>query len=108
MPHYHTGAFDNEWRLIRETATSQKYRVNAGGTEVEVDIHFTPEKVLTVNLVVQGSAGKSLLTPIMDEIARLGLNRGDYAVIDYTLAETASISEGNYSIDEKDREHRQL
>lgn len=108
MPHYHTGHFENGWRLVRETATSQKFRVVSGETEVEVDIHYTPEKILTVNIVVEGSASKGLLSPIMDEIARLGLNRGDYAVIDYTLAETTSLSEGNYSIDKGDREHRQL
>jgi len=108
MPHYQTGHFENEWRLVRETPTSQKYRVTADETQVEVDIHFTAEKILTVNIVVEGSAGKGLLSPIMDEIGRLGLNRGDYAVIDYTLAETEKLSEGNYAIDDKDREHRKL
>src|SRR4051794_23726488 len=101
MPHYHTEGFENDWKLIRETTSSQKFRVTTpDGVSIEVDIHYTAEKVLTVNLIVQGNASKSLLTPVMDEIGRLGLYRGDYAVIDYTLAETQRITEGNYSIDE--------
>lgn len=109
MPHYHTEGFMNGWKLIRETASSQKFRVTTEAQqEIEVDIHYTAERVLTVNIVVVGNASKGLLTPIMDEIGRLGLYRGDYAVIDYTLAETARLSDGNYSIDAKDRKIRKL
>jgi hypothetical protein len=44
----------------------------------------------------------------MDEIGRLGLSRGDYAVIDYTLSDTGHLGEGHYSIDKEDRRHRRL
>lgn len=110
MPHYHTESFENAWKIVRETPNSQKWRVTTAdeGVEIEVDIHYTPEKVLTVNLVVAGTASKGLLTSVLDEIGRLGLYRGDYAVIDYTLAETKKLNNGNYSVNEKDREFRKL
>ncbi len=109
MPHYHTEGFENEWNLVRETDTSQKFRVTTpSGVKLEIDIHYTPGKVLTANIVVEGTASKGLLSPVMDEIGRLGLYRSDYGIIDYTLAETTQLSEGNYPIDEKDRKHRQL
>ncbi|WP_165807547.1 hypothetical protein [Rhizobium rhizogenes] len=44
----------------------------------------------------------------MNEIARLGLNREDFAVIDYTISITERIRDGNYSIADQLREHRQL
>lgn len=109
MPHYHLEGFENDWKLIRETTSSQKFHVTTPeGIHVEVDIHYTPEKILTVSLAVAGVASKGLLTPIMDEIGRLGLYRGDYAVIDYTLAESKKIDSGNYSVDKSDREFRKL
>jgi len=98
MPHYHTGGFENDWKLIRETASSQKFRVTTEKTKIEVDIHYTAEKILTVNLVVEGSATKN----------RLALSRGDYAVIDYTLSDTAHLIDGEYSIDKEDRKCRRL
>lgn len=54
MRHYHnhTEGFENDWKLIRETASSQKFRVTTEETKIEVDIHYTAEKILTVNLVV--------------------------------------------------------
>jgi hypothetical protein len=106
--HNHTEGFENDWKLIRETASSQKFRVTTEKTKIEVDIHYTAEKILTVNLVVEGSVTKSLLTPVMDEIGRLGLSRGDYAVIDYTLSATEHLIEGNYSIDKEVRKYRRL
>ena len=110
MPHYHnhTKGSENDWKLIRETASSQKFRVTTEKTRIEVDIHYTAEKILTVNLVVEGHATKNLLNSVMDEIGRLGLSRGDYAVIDYTLSDTKHIGEGNYSIDKEDRKYRRL
>lgn len=110
MPHFHTEGFENAWTLVRETATSQKWRVVTAhrNLNLEVDIHYTPSKILTVNLVLEGDASKSVLSPVLDEIGRLALYRGDYAVIDYTLAETNQLSHGNYSVDEKDRKFRNL
>lgn len=109
MPHYHTEGFENDWKLVRETTTSQKFRVTTeDGIEMAVDIHYTPAKVVTVNIIVQGKASKGILTPIMDEIGRLALYRGDYSVVDYTMAETDRLIDGNYSINEADRKHRTL
>lgn len=109
MPHYHTEGFVNEWTLVPETLSSQKWRVKTpDGQRVEIDIHYTPSKILTANIVVEGSASKSMLTPVMEEIGRLGLYRDDYGVIDYTLAECERVSEGNFSVDDSDRTHRQL
>jgi hypothetical protein len=108
MRHYHnhTEGFEKDWKLIRETASSQKFRVTTEKTKIEVDIHYTAEKILTVNLVVEGHATKDLLVPVMDMIGRLGLSRGDYAVIDYTLSDTEHLGEGHYSIDKEDRKYR--
>ena len=38
------------------------------------------------------------------KLAKIALKKGDYAVIDYTLAIAPDIHEGNYSIDKKWRE----
>jgi hypothetical protein len=47
MPHYHnqTKGSENDWKLIRETASSQKFRVTTEKTKIEVDIHYTAEKI---------------------------------------------------------------
>lgn len=109
MPHYHTEGFENAWALVRETPSSQKWNVETPeGVRVAVDIHYTPASVLTVNIVSEGPTSKSILTPIMDDIGELGIYRGDYAVIDYTLAETSEISDGNYSVSDGGRKFRRL
>ncbi|MDQ0458286.1 hypothetical protein QO005_004646 [Rhizobium paknamense] len=109
MPHYHLEGFESTWRLVRETLASQKFRVSTpNGLELAVDIHYTAGKILTVNIVSAGEVSKATLEPIMNEIARLGLYRGDFAVIDYTISITERIRDGNYSISEELREHRQL
>jgi hypothetical protein len=66
MRHYHnhTEGFEKDWKLIRETASSQKFRVTTENTKIEVDIHYMAEKILTVNLVVEGHATKNLLVPV--------------------------------------------
>ncbi len=47
MRHYHnhTEGFEKDWKLIRETASSQKFRVTTEKTKIEVDIHYTAEKI---------------------------------------------------------------
>ena len=110
MVHYHTQSFKNEWTLIRETQSSQKFRVETpDGVQLTVDVHYTPEKILNATIAIIGDASsKHILTPVMDDIGQLGLYRGDYAIIDYTLIEAKDIFDGNYSIDDKDRQHRKL
>jgi hypothetical protein len=107
MPHYFLEGFENEWTLVRETPSSQKFTAKTpDGKELNVDVHYTMPKVLTVNIVFLGdknALSKSWLTPVMDEIARIAMKRSDYAVIDYTLACATHVSDGNYSIDEKMR-----
>jgi len=112
MPHHYLEGFENEWQLVRETASSQKFRVTTpDNKEFAIDIHYTSPKVLTVNVCFVGTENelsKSILTPVFDEIGKIALKRSDYAVIDYTLAHTRNLSDGNYSIDKKDRKFRQL
>lgn len=65
--------------------------------------------MLTVNIFASGKPGKISkgdLTPVMDEIGRIGLKHQDYAVIDYTLCEDGEMFDGNFSIDEADRRIR--
>ncbi|MBL7129559.1 MAG: hypothetical protein ISS16_11325 [Ignavibacteria bacterium] len=108
MPHYYLEGFKNNWKIVRETSSSQKFRVKTPDDyEFAIDIHYTSPKVLTVNVVFVGNKNtlsKSILTPVFDELARIALKRSDYAVIDYTLAHADKLFDGNYSIDEKDRE----
>lgn len=112
MTHYHLEGLENAWTLVRETPSSQKFTaVTADGKKLGVDIHFTPSKVLTVNLCCVGSPddfSKVVLTPVMDDIAKLALRRADYGVIDYSMCFTEEISDGNYSIDDKTREAYQV
>ena len=112
MPHYYLEGFENEWQLVRETVSSQKFRVvTPDEKEFAIDIHYTSPKVLIVNVCFVGTEddlSKSVLTPVFDEIGKIALKRGDYAVIDYTLVHTSKLIDGNFSIDEKDREFRQL
>lgn len=105
MPHYYTEGLNCKWDIIRETPSSQKFRVESEDGDFAIDIHYTPSKVLTVNIVFEGEGvSKSILTPLMEDIEKFALTRCDYAVIDYTLAETKKLHDGNYSIDEKRRE----
>ena len=112
MSHFFLEGFENEWKLVRETPHSQKFMVKTpDANEFAIDIHYTLEKVLTVNVVFKGDEdhlSKGILTPVFVELARIALKHGDYAVIDYTLAHSEDIFHGNFSIDEKDRKHRGL
>jgi hypothetical protein len=113
MPHYYLEeGFENNWKLIRETEASQKFRVTTPEKyEFAIDIHYTSPKVLTVNVVFVGdenTLSESILRPVFNELGRIALKRSDYAVIDYTLAHTKRLHDGNFSIDEKDRKFRKL
>jgi hypothetical protein len=108
MPHYFLEGLENEWTLVRETSSSQKFKVKTpDGLELAIDVHYTMAKVLTVNIVYVGDKddfSKSRMRPVMDELARIALKRTDYAVIDYTLAAASHLSDGNFSIDKKWRQ----
>ena len=112
MSHFYLEGFENKWQLVRETPYSQKFRVQTpDNREFTIDIHYTIEKVLTVNVVLKGledQISKDILTPVFDELARIALKRNDYAVIDYTLAISQDLDDGNYSISEEDRKYRTL
>lgn len=45
------------------------------------------------------------MTLVLDDVAKMALRRGDYAVIDYTLSSTSRVSDGNYAVDKKSREN---
>jgi hypothetical protein len=104
MPHYFL-ELKNEWTLVRETPSSQKLKVKTeDGRKLEVDIHYTMSRVLTVNIVYvskKDDVSKSWLKPVMDEIATIALKKGDYAVIDYTMAVAPSVTDGNFAVDKK-------
>lgn len=107
MPHYYLEGFENEWTLVRETPSSQMFKVKTpDDRQLILSIHYTMPKVLTVDMTFMGKKNelsKSWLTPVMDELARIALKRADYGVIDYTLSCASDTSDGNYSIDEKMR-----
>lgn len=107
MPHYYLQGLDNDWKLVRETPFGQHFRVATAAPEkvrIDVDIHYTPSKVLTVTLVcVATDLSKAALTPVLDDIGKIALRRADYAVIDYSLSFAAEIIEGNFTIEPKTR-----
>jgi hypothetical protein len=112
MTHYHLEGLENTWVLVRETPSSQKFTVETGdGKKLGVDIHYTPSKVLTVSICGVGSPddfSKVVLTPVMEDIAKLALRRADYGVIDYSMCFTEEISDGNYSVDPQTRKAHQV
>ena len=113
MTHYYLEGFANEWTLIRETSSSQKFKVmTQKKLELAVDVHYTMPKVLTVNISFAGNEkydlGKNSMALVMDEIAQIALKRDDYAVIDYTLVCADCMFDGNFLIDGKDRTIRKL
>lgn len=87
-----------EWQLIRETPCSESNYVKTVDGEFLVDIHYTPETVLTVTIAHNGSLCKNKLEPILELCGRLALTRGNYKVINYALVGSDKISFGNYGI----------
>jgi hypothetical protein len=105
MPHHHLEGLNNQWLLVRETPSSQIYRCTTpGGLGYAVDIHFTPPTILTVSLVFLDTKGKftdGVTHDIFEDLEKIALRRGDYAVIDYTLSFADKISDGNYAISDE-------
>jgi hypothetical protein len=105
MSHYHLEGLNSEWRLVRETTSSQIFRgTTSGGLEFSADFHFTPPHILTVSLVFVGDKGAftdGITHDIFEDMEKIALRRGDYVVIDYSLAYSETISEGNYSISDE-------
>lgn len=112
MSHFYLEGLENKWQLVRETPYSQKFRVQTpDNREFAIDIHYTIEKVLTVNVVLKGLEDQSLkdiLRPVFEDLTRIALKRNDYAVIDYTLAISQDLDNGHYSIPDEDRKFRTL
>lgn len=108
MPHYFLEGLENQWDLIRETPSSQKFRVQTpDGYVMGIDVHYTIPKILTVNICFVGteeSSSKAILTPVMHDLSKISLKRSDYAVIDYTIAHTENLFDGNFLIDKELRE----
>jgi hypothetical protein len=107
MPHYFLEDWKNKWTLVRETASSQKLRLETeSGRKFEIDVHYTRPPVLTVNIIYvskEDDRSKSWLTPLMDDLASIALRSGDFAVIDYSFAIAPETEEGNFQIDKKMR-----
>ena len=113
MPHFFLQLKDNQWSLVRETPSSQKFSVTTSdGNELGVDVHYTMPKVLSVSIAFAGperDLARYVLESVMDELAQIALKTGiDYAVIDYTLTCGDLMTEGNYSIDKRARVVRRL
>jgi hypothetical protein len=112
MPHFFLDLRDNEWSLVRETPSSQKFRVKISGQkELGVDVHYTMPKILTASIAFAGPEDlpRYVLATVLDELAEIVLKTGtDYAVIDYTLVCGGSMTEGNFTIDKKSRRIRKL
>jgi hypothetical protein len=114
MPHFFLQfSSENEWSLVRETASSQKFRVRTPEhKELGIDVHYTMPKILNVSITYVGAGkkpGRFLMDTVMEEVAEIALKtRNDYAVIDYTLVCGDSMVEGNYTIDERKRKTHKL
>jgi hypothetical protein len=105
MPHYNLEGLKNTWRLVRETPSSQIYRgVTPGGLEFAADLHFTSPSILTVSLVFKDTKGRftdGVSSDIFEDLEHIGLRRGNYKVIDYSLSHADNLIDGNYSISEE-------
>ena len=113
MTHFFLHLNENQWSLVRETLTSQKFKVTTSdGKELGVDVHYTMPKILSASIAFAGlkkDLSRYVLGCVMDELAEIALKTGiDYAVVDYTLTSADSVIEGNYSIDKKARVIRRL
>jgi hypothetical protein len=113
MPHFFLQLNENQWCLVRETPSSQKFRVTTSdGNELGLDVHYTMPKVLSASIAFAGpeeDLSRYERESVMDELAQIALKTGmDYAVIDYTLTSGDSMTEGNYSIDKRARVIRRL
>jgi hypothetical protein len=97
-----------KWTVIRETPSSSKFvAISEENNKLFIDIHFTSSVSITVNILLEGSEDyldKGFLTPVMEDIEKIALKHGNYAVIDYTMGASARVFDGNYSIDNKLRE----
>jgi hypothetical protein len=113
MPHFFLQLNENQWFLVRETPSSQKFKIiTSDGNELGVDVHYTMPKILSASIAFAGpdkNLSRSVMDCVMDELAQIALKSGiDYAVIDYTLTSADSVIEGNYSIDKNARVIRRL
>jgi len=114
MPHYHLEGLEGEWRLVRETETSQLYRgvTKYHGLEFSASVHFTSAPIATVELVFVGESAQftdGVTREIFDDLTKIVLRRKNYSIIDYSLAYAPEISDGNFSILEEDkRVHQEL
>ena len=88
----------SSWQLIRETSHSESNYVKTVDGEFVVDIHYTSEKILTVTIGHNGGLSKIKLEPILEQCGRLALTRGNYKIINYTIADNNGINFGNYGI----------
>ena len=113
MPHYHLEGLDGEWRLVRETETSQLYRGETSrGSSFSASIHFTATPIATVELIFLGEPNQftdGVTHEIFQDLTKIVLRRDNYSIIDYSLAYAPEISDGNFSILEEDkRVHKEL
>ena len=96
-PNYDVEAI-NKWELVRETPYSSSNHVQTSAGEFIVDIQYTPEIVLTITIAHNGILSKNKLEPILKQCGLLAKARGNYKIINYTIADNNGITFGNYGI----------
>jgi hypothetical protein len=103
--YYYFEGFSSRWAILTETLTSQKLQtITPDGYEFLVDIHFAPEKVLTVNIVVvsenENEESSRIHETLFDEVCQIAMMRYDFDVINYTMASTKKLYNGNYKVED--------
>ncbi|HVU28598.1 MAG TPA: hypothetical protein VHG71_12795 [Verrucomicrobiae bacterium] len=93
---------------MRETETSQLYRgtTNHHGLSFSASIHFTAAPIATVELIFVGESNQftdGVWHEIFEDLTKIVLRRNNYSIIDYSVAFTSEISDGNYSILDEDK-----
>ena len=57
MPHFFLDLRDNEWSLVRETPSSQKFRVKISGQkELGVDVHYTMDYYAGIDVSLESAS----------------------------------------------------
>lgn len=101
---YEFSGFRSSWSPIIDSPTSQKLRtITPEGIEFVVDLHFTPQRVLTANIVVSNDEKeetRSNLPDILGELCQIAMMRYDFDEIHYTMAFTKKLYYEKFEVDE--------
>jgi hypothetical protein len=77
MPHFFLQLGENQWSLVRETPSSQKFKVTTSdGNELGVDVHYTMPKILSASIAFAGpdkDLYRYVMDSVMEELAQIAL-----------------------------------